>query len=239
MIKKLFGVEKAVIGMIHLSGTSDLKIIDRALEELDIYQRNGINGAIIEDYCCHGRSDLVEKVLYASEKGFDKIVRGVNFLANPYLAFALADKHGAKFIQFDSVHKKDLYMKMYNELRETYKDIAVFGGVRFKYVQPTGQSLEKDIEDALPLCDSIVTTGPGTGKETPISKLRDFKRTIDGRINLISGAGVTANNMFEQFSVVDGVIIGSYFKPEGDCEQKVSEERVIEIARVWNSFVKR
>ncbi|MDD5192131.1 MAG: hypothetical protein PHH54_00860 [Candidatus Nanoarchaeia archaeon] len=49
--EKLFSVRKPIIGMIHLAGKKEEKV-ERALEELMIYQEEGVNGAIIEDY--HG-----------------------------------------------------------------------------------------------------------------------------------------------------------------------------------------
>ncbi len=44
----LFG-NKPIIGMIHGAGD---KPVDRAMKELDIYEEEGVNGAIIENYHC-------------------------------------------------------------------------------------------------------------------------------------------------------------------------------------------
>ena len=50
--KNLFGEEKAVIGMIHLAGVDLVEKTARALEEIRIYEEEGLQGVIIEDY--HG-----------------------------------------------------------------------------------------------------------------------------------------------------------------------------------------
>ena len=57
----LFNVKKPTIGMIHLAGSNKSERVRRALEELTIYEREGINGAIIEDY--HGNFEDVENVV--------------------------------------------------------------------------------------------------------------------------------------------------------------------------------
>jgi len=210
--------------MIHLAGNSDAEITGRALEELTIYESEGVDGAIIEDY--HGHPKDVTKVLEESSTGF-KIIRGVNVLTNPYKAFELASACGAGFVQFDSVQKKHLYLAKYNTMRERFPDIAVLGGVRFKYTHSTGNSLEEDINDGKSRCEAIVTTGEGTGIETPIQKLKYFRKYL-GNFPLIVGAGVTLENAYEQLSITDGAIIGSYFKPKKDTHAKVDRELVKE-----------
>ena len=107
--RDLFKIEKPVIGMIHLEGDSRDDRVRRALEELAIYEEEGVNGAIIEDF--HGDiSDVFETLKESSKLGL-KIVRGVNVLRNPYLGFNLAYDFGAEFVQFDSVQTQDLDLK--------------------------------------------------------------------------------------------------------------------------------
>ena len=62
------------------------------------------------------------------------------------------------------------------------------------------------------MCDAIVTTGEGTGIETPIEKLNEFKFYLKD-FPLIVGAGVNLSNIYSQLKVSDGAIIGSAFKP--------------------------
>jgi predicted TIM-barrel enzyme len=185
MFHEIFKVKKPIIGMIHLAGDSPDEKVNRALEELAIYEE--------ED---------VHKVLNQSVRGF-KIIRGVNLLSNPYSAFELASNFGAKFVQFDSVQRKHLMLREYERLRREFPNIAVLGGVRFKYTNSTGNSLEEDINDGKLRCDAIVTTGEGTGIETPIEKLRDFRAYLKD-FQLIVGAGVNFKNVYEQLSVSDG-----------------------------------
>ena len=63
-LKRIFGIKKPVIGMIHLAGDGLNAKIDRALEELNIFDEEGINGAIIEDYHATPR-DVYETINHA------------------------------------------------------------------------------------------------------------------------------------------------------------------------------
>ena len=228
-LAKLFDSEKPIIGMIHLAGSSARERVRRGIGELIVYYEENISGAIIEDY--HGTMDDVCEVLKESEKLDLDITRGVNALGNPYSSFGLASDFGAKFVQFDSVHTRDLNVGAYFLLRKQYHDIFVLGGVGFKYIAPTGNPLERDLEEGKQKCDAIVTTGAGTGIETPIGKLKEYKKIL-GNFPLIVGAGANARNLKEQLAVADGAIIGSYFKPEGDTLLPVDRNLVRDIAGI-------
>lgn len=214
---------KSVIGMIHLAGENP---IERARREIEIYRLESVDGVIVEDY--HGTIRDVERTL-ASLKGFGGIglKLGVNVLSNPAKSFALAKEYGAQFVQLDGVQfSEEPELARYNELRVRYSEIVVFGGVRFKYQFPTGKSLEQDVADALPLCDAIVTTGEGTGMETPIGKLAAFRNCMPADFPLVVGAGVNAGNAREQYQYADCAIIGSGFKPKKNTRAMVSRELV-------------
>lgn len=220
--RNLFTVKKTIIGMIHLAGSNRNERVTRALEELSLYQEEGIDGAIIEDY--HGTpEDIYETLIQSGNVGF-RIIKGINVLRNPYSAFQWASDFGAKFIQFDSVQTTDLNLELYNKLRKEYPNIVVLGGVGFKYTSLTGNPLEVDLEEGKSRCDAIVTTGSGTGIETPLEKLKEFKRLLEN-FPLLVGAGVNLDNVYEQLSVADGAIVGSYFKC-GDTSLPVDRKRV-------------
>ncbi len=221
--ERLFKQEKPIMGMIHLAGNGRAEKVKRALEELAIYGEEEVDGAIIEDY--HGSVDDVQEVLKQSQGRFDGVVRGVNVLRNPCLGFKFAQDYGAKFVQFDSVHMSGLDLDVYNSMRIKFPNIVVLGGVGFKYIRPTGNSLELDLEEGKSRCEAIVTTGSGTGVETPIDKLKQYKELLE-EFPLIVGAGVDLENVYDQLKIVDGVIIGSYFKLGGDTHRPIERQRV-------------
>ncbi len=212
--------------MIHLAGETSNQKLKRALEELEIYEQEGIDGAIIEDY--HGDIIDVENVLRASQNKTNNLILGVNVLRNPYLAFELANDYGAKFVQFDSVQAPNININIYNQLREKFPNIAVLGGIGFKYIPPTGNSLEVDLEEGKSRCDAIVTTGTGTGIETPLNKLKEYKNILKD-FPLIVGARVNGNNAYFQLRIADGAIIGSYFKKNNNTNLPIDKSKVQQI----------
>lgn len=221
----LFKVNKPVIGMIHLAGSDFQDKADRALRELNIFIEEGVDGAIIENY--HTSSvylGAISKLI--SEKGYGKnIILGINYLGNPLDGLVLARDYGLRFVQFDSVEPHILETGLFEVGRNLHPDVAVLGGVAFKYQKSSQRSLEKEIRDAMGRCEAIVTTGEGTGMETPIQKLRTF-RSYMGEFPLIVGAGVNPENVYEQLRIADSAIVGSCFKPNGNTELEVERSLV-------------
>ncbi|MBT6995414.1 membrane biogenesis protein [Candidatus Woesearchaeota archaeon] len=231
-LKYLFPA-KPLIGMIHLAGGSKKEKIELALSEMKIYQEEGINGVIIEDY--HGSPEDVVSVLHQISKYNFKIIKGINLLRNPIKSFDLAKEFGAKFVQFDSVQTPNLNLELYQTQRKKHKHMTVLGGVGFKYIPPTGNTLEKDLIEGKSRCEAIVTTGSGTGIETPLDKLREFKNLL-GEFPLIIGAGVNLENIRSQLMIGDGAIIGSYFKPQGNTQLPVDRMKVRSLVEAVRSF---
>ena len=226
----VFPRKKVLIGMLHLAGNFPTEKIERASEERRIYEEEGFDGVIVEDY--HGDIQNVISVLSLFQQNSSRILTGVNVLSDPCLAFGLADKFGARFVQFDTIqtspsnsrNNHKFNEKLYMSLKKRYSNICILGGVRFKYIPETGKSLEDDLYDGMYKADAVVTTGPGTGIGTPTKKLRDF-RAIMKNFPLIVGAGVNDKNIKEQMSICDGAIIGSYIKG-GDTLAPVQREKL-------------
>ena len=125
----IFKSKVPVIGMIHLAGRDPLS---RALEELAIYEEEGVEGAIIENY--HGSHSDMEDVLKVTQGTYTKVVLGINVLPNEYfISFPMADMYGAEFIQLDHVAGSytggRLEYSSYCNFKESFPDIVVLGGV--------------------------------------------------------------------------------------------------------------
>ncbi|MGI5888938.1 MAG: BtpA/SgcQ family protein [Oscillospiraceae bacterium] len=226
---EIFSVEKPVMAMLHLKGNNRQERMDRCLREAEIYSRCGADAMIVEDY--FGDSDDAEAALrLLSGKGY---VLGVNILKDWQRSFRLADEYGARFIQIDSVsghlrvgRDDEEFGEKIAVMRDLYPGIKVIGGVRFKY-QPilSGRPLEADLRIGMTRCDAVAVTGTGTGRDTPISKLQEF-RNIAGDFPLVAAAGVTPENAAEKLSVADAAIVGSTFKDTGKDTGEVSREKV-------------
>lgn len=215
----LFG-DKPIIGMIHCAGETRREKLQRALDELTIYEEEGVDAAIVEDY--HGNVVDVMGVLNNSRHS---ILKGVNLLCNPYASFEMAHDFNGCFVQFDSVQENTLDVERFLSMRKNYPGVFVLGGIRFKYIRPSGKTLEEDIADGKKYSDVIVTTGEGTGIETPLDKLHSFRNFIPN-FPFFVGAGVTFENIREQLAVVDGAIIGNYFKNDNNTYNHVDRNKV-------------
>lgn len=73
--------------------------------------------------------------------------------------------------------------------------------------------------------DAVVVTDAGTGINTDMEKIREFRNVL-GDFPLFGGAGLTAETYREQLSVADGAIVGSWFKKDGITVAPVDPERV-------------
>lgn len=233
-LSAVFGADKPIIGMLHLSGYGRDKILENAKREIEIMYCNGVNAVLVENY--FGDQVDVENALKYLQETYPDKVYGVNMLGFPEMAFDLARKYGAKFVQMDSVcgHLVPSYEKPFLKKLEALRsdgDIFLLGGVRFKY-QPyrSGRSLEEDLKLGMERCDAIVVTGEGTGIQTDLEKIKTYKAILD-EFPLIVGAGMTAGTVAEQLAYADGGIVGSYFKEHGKAEYPVDENRVRELMR--------
>ena len=235
----LFGRSKPVMAMVHLMGDSSDSVQERARREIEIYLNCGVEAVLIENY--FGSTGDVMRTLNYMQKHLPDAIYGVNVLGDYRRAFEVAGEYGAKFIQIDSVcghlrlNEDERYAEQLASLREQC-DAVLLGGVRFKY-QPvrSGRSVAEDVLLGKERCDGIVVTGQGTGMETPVDKVKEF-RTVAGDFPLIIGAGVTPERLREGFGLCDGFIVGSWFKQGHQDYGEVSEEYVREFMKVHRSL---
>lgn len=245
-IIEIFGTYKPIIGMLHLKGENDKEILEQVDKELHLMLDNRVDGVLVENY--FGSPFQAEQVLkYISEK-YPDICYGINLLHDDVLAFELAEKYHAKFIQLDSVagHLEEEEDKKFQAFIENAREKCrafVLGGVRFKY-QPykSGRRLDEDLAIGMKRCDAIVVTGDATGQETNLEKINSFRRMI-GDFPLFVGAGMTPENTGEQLAIADGAVVGSYFKDTykdtGDvCASHISDfMNAVDFTRkAWTQF---
>lgn len=239
-----FHTDKPILGMLHLNGGTPEAVDELARREISQMYENGVDAVLVENY--FGNTDDVERMLRYLQKEYPQKVYGVNVLGDPGLAFELAARYGAAFLQIDSVcgHLRPgkraeagggtgPYYGMYDGdfadwlagLRARFS-VFLLGGVRFKY-QPvnSGRSVEEDLAIGKERCDAVVVTGAGTGIETDMKKIRQFRSAL-GDFPLFVGAGMTEETCEEQLSAADGAIVGSWFKAGGVTSAPVDPARV-------------
>jgi len=215
MFLEIFKRKKPIIAMLHLKGENAEERLKMAAIEADIYAECKVDAVLVEDY--YGDITDVENALaYLSVKR-PHYIYGVNVLDNFAKSYELALQYGAKFMQLDSVcgHLTPEDEKAYLEVIDGYRKdekIPVIGGVRFKYQKYlSNRSLEDDLEIGMRHCDAIAVTGAGTGMDTDMEKIRQFRK-IMGEFPLIVAAGMTKETIKEKLSIADAAIVGSTFK---------------------------
>ncbi len=230
-ILSCFSNKKPIIGVIHTKGSNNKDVFDRAKREVAIYQENGVDGILVEPY--YGNYYNVVEVLEYLAKS-SKTPYGVNCLNFDVMGFELANQFGCDFLQLDSVvgHVKprdEATLEAFLQLYRSRTQAHVMGGVRFKY-QPvlSENTIEEDIRIGSTRCDAVCVTQDQTGQETSLEKIQLFRETL-GEYPLFVCAGLTAENVSEQFSYVDGAVVGSYFKDNYQDNGEVSVEHVCEL----------
>lgn len=226
---EVFKNTKPIIGVIHLKGTGEADIRERAKREIELYLNGGLDGIIVEDYF-GTYPNLVWALGYLQAQKLG-IPCGVNCLNFDSLCFKLARDFSCDFLQLDSVvgHVKprdEATLDAFFALERPTCNALVLGGVRFKY-QPvlSEHTVEEDVETAKGRCDAICVTGDGTGMEAPIDKIRRFKLAC-GDTPLVICSGVNVDNCAEQLSVADGAVVGSFFKDTGKDTGDVSADKI-------------
>jgi len=240
----VFRVEKPILAMLHLNGFTRDQVHEWARREIEQLYTNGVDAVLVEDY--FGSPDDVEWTLQYLKQNCPDRVYGVNLLADPEKGFRLAKEYGAAFLQMDSVcghlrpgsgmkgydkpglHEKTCdgdFAERLAELRSQYS-LFLLGGVRFKY-QPirSQRSTEEDLMIGKERCDAVVVTGTGTGIDTGMEKIQQFRNVL-GDFPLFVGAGMTAETCRAQLAVADGAIVGSWFKQDGTTAAPVDPVRV-------------
>jgi len=215
-----------ILGMIHLAGQNPVK---RALEEITLFEEEGVDGAIIENY--HGSVEDVIATLQETHERKPNVVIGVNVLPNEfYLSLPLAQKYGADFVQLDQVagtyQSGELDFEFYKKVKSQHPEIIVLGGVWPKYYRPVeGSNLETDLRTGIQRAEAIVVTGAGTGKETPFDKIKKFRKII-GEHQLVVGAGLTPDNAYKQLCISNGAIVGTSLKIDNKTYNPIDRQRV-------------
>lgn len=228
-----------VFGMVHLAGDSDA--VSQAMHDISVYEEEHVDGVIVENY--HGSVNDVINTLKEIIRQKPKIEIGINILPNNFhSSFAFAHEYCASFIQLDHVagryNNGELDSDDYSRYRAVYPETIVLGGVWPKYYKPVkGSRLEDDLKSGVQKADAIVVTGEGTGKETPIEKIRKFRNVISD-YPLIVGAGLNLKNAYGQLALADGAIVGTAFKIRENTEFMVDQKKVHDLMSIVNEIRK-
>jgi membrane complex biogenesis BtpA family protein len=246
---------KPVIGVVHLlplpgspKFNGDINsIINRALEEVQIFKKGGVDGIIIENF--HDMPYLKDSVsleqygimasILTMARQAVNIPLGVNVHFNDWKAeITLAYTCKAQFIRVESfvdtvvtasgiVEPCCANVTRYRKnLGIDKEQVQIWADIHPKYstnLIPVSLTYSyKMAEEAM--ADSVIITGETTGVETPIKDIKEVRAFAN--LPVIAGSGVNLENLHHTLNVTDGIIVGSAFKDSGNTQNPVSLEKV-------------
>jgi membrane complex biogenesis BtpA family protein len=251
--RDLFTSPKPLIACIHLMplpgspryAGSMRDIYDTALAEAAIFTQYATDGLIVENFrdAPFYPHALPAETIAALTAVTREIVRvapvpvGVNALRNDaHAALAIATAAEADFIRVN-VHMGTVVsdqgiiqgnshttLRLRAALRSR---VLIFADAGVKHATPLAdRGLATEARDLTErgLVDAIIVSGDYTGAATRLEDVATVRQHTT--LPILIGSGATPDNLPQVYAQVDGLIVGSYFKTEGQAENLVEEARV-------------
>jgi membrane complex biogenesis BtpA family protein len=259
---RLFEIEKPVIGMVHLpplpgapryTGQTIEELVEFAISEAKALEEGGIDAVLVENYNDYPyptdrvpTPTLIAMAVIAHRvKAAVSVPVGVNLLFNDvenelYLAWCL----GLDFIRVEGFI--DLLFTDMGPLFPTApklmrlrqilaaEKVAILADVQGKHTQAFPmRNLIDSARDALERggADALILTGVRTGEAASKEIIRELKQKVPNA-KIFLGSGVTPENLRENISFCDGVIVGTYLKKDGIISNPIDPERVRKLMAV-------
>jgi membrane complex biogenesis BtpA family protein len=245
---------KPIIGMVHLKalpgspmyGGRMQPIVEAALRDADALQRGGIDAIMVENFFdTPFFKDRVGPETVAAMTHILTLIRarvdvplGVNVLRNDGIsALAVAAAVGAAFVRINILSWAMLAdqgliegraAEVLRYRRSLGVDPLIFADCLTKHAAPIApQTMEIVAMDTWERggADALVISGVGTGKPTDYNDVAAARRGAP-HAPILLGSGVTPETLPTFLPIIDGAIVGTYFKAEGKVENPVEASRV-------------
>ena len=258
MLKEIFGVNKPIIGMVHLLPTPGAPmyrgggiepILRRAVEDARALKDGGVDGVIVENYGdtpfkpTRVDPQTIATIAIAVKEVADAadLPIGVNVLRNDALsAMAIAHATGARFIRVNvyietMVTDQGIIDACAHEVLRYRKaldaDIKIFADVHVKHAVPlVPRAIEEVAMGSVErgMADALIVTGPRTGARVELEDLVKVKGAVPDT-PVLAGSGVDKTNVLEILERCDGAIVGTGLKVDGVTTNPVDGRRVTEL----------
>lgn len=258
----LFVRPKPVIAMVHTGPSPGMPgfvsieaLVDRALEETDIYLSAGVDGILVENMHdfppIHEREMGPEVAAYMTRVAREVKQRAssipvgiqVLFQANR-TALAVALAAGCDFIRAEGwtyAHVSDKGVAEASAgsvVRYRYvigaAHIPILADIKKKHASHawTADLSAADVARGMDLhgADGVIVTGSHTGEMPDAADVRRIRASTT--LPVIVGSGATPQNLGALVPLADGFIVGSALKEGGAWNAGVSRERVAEFMAV-------
>jgi len=253
LLSKLFGREKPIIGMAHFRAMPGTPRYDEAggidairaaiAEDLTALQEGGVDGIL---FCNEADTPYLTDVgaevpatmgaLIGSVREELRVPFGVDVMWDPCAALAVAHATGAVFVRglMTGTYAGDVGLVSgrageilrYRRLVGA-QEVKLFNLIPAEFagpLDPPSIQLRAKTAVFLRAADAICVSGPMTGMEYA-DDLRQIGEMVPDT-PIVANTGVTIDNVQEKLSVVDGAIVGTALKIDGDPWNPVDVKRV-------------
>ena len=224
-------------------------IIQSALQDARALKEGGADGIMVENFWdVPFTKGQVEAVTVASMTRCVSELRrvvdvpiGVNVLRNDGVAaLSIAQVTGAQFIRVNVLASAMVTDQGIVEgcayevsrLRARLQaNVIVMADVMVKHAYPLGTMDIVSVARDTALrsgADALIVSGSETGAPLEIDDLGKVRKALPD-FPLASGSGVTADNVLQFLPSLDLLIIGTWFKKDGDVRKPVDSKRVAEM----------
>jgi len=253
---------KLLIGVVHLKplpgsylydGNFD-EVVEHAIIEAKKIEDGGFDALIIENFNDMPFSKESEKITTSAMTVIGMEVKkevsipvGVNVLRNDALsAYSIAYAIKGDFIRVNvltgvAFTDQGIIEGIANELFKLKKrvpsNIKIFADVHVKHATHFNE-FEEAILDTVErgLADAIIVSGKRTGSEADLEKVKKAKKLSP--VPVLIGSGTNLDNLKNLWDYVDGFIIGTFLKKDGNVKNDIDIERVKKIANLANNLRK-
>ncbi|HEY6469654.1 MAG TPA: BtpA/SgcQ family protein [Candidatus Dormibacteraeota bacterium] len=252
LLRRLFGVDKPIIAMLHLPAMPGRPRHDRAAgmghlvdtvgRDIEVLQRAGVDGFL---FC--NEADLPYQIGVGPEvtAGMAAVIGqvrstvtlpfGVNLVWDPVASLAVARATDAVFVRevFTGVYESDLgLMQPHFGAIAAYREqigagaVALFSNITPEFASTLGtRSLAERARSATFLgVDAILISGQLTGTSTSVRELLEAKTAVP-HMPVLANTGVREDTVDEILAIADGVFVGTSLKRDGVTWNGVDPER--------------
>jgi len=251
-LTRIFGIEKPLIAMCHLGGLPGRPrhdvaggidaVVEALRADVEVLQDAGVDGLL---FC--NENDLpyltrvgteVATAMTAAVTALRPEIRlpfGVDLLWDPSASIAVARATGAAFVRevFTGVFDSDMGL-LAPDLGELagYRhaigadDVALFGNITPEFSRSVaGRSVAERARGAEYLgVDALLISGQAAGVGAEMADLREAKEAVS-RIPVLANTGVNHETVSAVLALVDGAIVGTSLKVDGDTWNPVDADR--------------
>jgi len=256
----MFGVEKPIIGMVHLlalpgaprydSRTGIAGNLEWAMNDARALEDGGVDAVMFCNefdvpYPKKVGAETVAAVTHLASRVTEKISlpHGISVLFDFFATIAIAKATGAGFAR---VILTGAYAGDYG-IMDTFgaellrfrksidaEQVKLFTNISGEFGAPIAKRpIEISAKGAVfvGLGDALIVQGPMTAMETDVEDIRRVKETVRD-IPVLAGTGVNVDNVTKILRYADGAIVGTSLKVAGSTWNRVDEGRVKEFMSV-------